>query len=173
MAEVKAERAAPTPEPALRRLNPRRDLDAVLDFQYEVYESNFPGFRVDRRFRDGYGRDLRRAARDPREVLFVLEQDGHVCGFAWGALMSTLVNARVGYIKNAYVAPHLRGTGQAARLLAAVEHWLFDQGADRIMLDASVCNGRAVGFYEKTGYVVERVRMVKRVVPTDDLRGPS
>ena len=173
MAEVRSERAAPTPQPALRRLNPRRDLDAVLDFQYEVYESNFPGFRVGRHFRDSYGQDLRRAARSPDEAMFVLDQDGHVCGFAWGALMSTLVDARVGYIKNVYVAPHLRGTEQAARLLAAVEYWLYEQGADKIVLDASVCNGRAVSFYEKTGYVIEPVRMVKRLVPTDDLRGLS
>jgi len=152
-------------EPALRPFNVRRDLEAVLDFQYEVYEGNFPGFCVDRSFREEYGRDLRRAARDSREALMVLEQDDELCGFIWAALMSTLVDARVGYIKNVYIAAHLRGSGHAQRLMAAVEQWLLDQGADKIMLDASTCNPRALAFYEKLGYDVERVRMVKRLAP--------
>ncbi len=159
-------------EPALRPFNVRRDLEAVLDFQYEVYEGNFPGFCVDRGFREEYGRDLRRAARDPRETLMVLEQDDELCGFIWAALMSTLVDARVGYIKNVYIAPHLRGSGHAQRLMAAVEQWLVDQGADKIMLDASTCNPRALAFYEKLGYEVERVRMVKRVGPDGGAKRP-
>jgi len=158
-------------EPTVRRFNVRRDLDAVLDFQYEVYETNFPGFRVDRAFREEYGRDLRRAARDSREALMVLEQDGRLCGFIWGALMSTLVDARVGHIKNVYIAPHLRGSGQARRLMAAIEQWLFDEGADKIMLDASTCNPRALAFYQKLGYEVERVRMVKRFGPAEAPEG--
>ncbi len=140
----------------------RSDLDAVMQFQYEVYETNFPGFRVDRHFQDDYRWDLRRAARDSREVMYVLEEGGHLCGFICGALMTTLVESSVGYIKNVYVAPHLRGSGQAERLMQACEQWLSDQGVSKIMLDASVINERAVGFYRKIGYTVERVRMVKR-----------
>ena len=160
-------------EPAVRPFNVRRDIDAVLDFQYEVYEGNFPGFCVDRSFREEYGRDLRRAARDSREALMVLEQDGRLCGFIWAALMSTLVDARVGYIKNVYVAPHLRGSGQAQRLMAAIERWLCDQGAEKIMLDASTCNPRALAFYARLGYDVERVRMVKRLGPDEDQERPA
>lgn len=162
MAAIREERSLPASEPTLRRFNVRRDLNTVLDFQFEVYEGNFPGFRVDRAFRDDYIRDLRRAASDPSEMLFVLEQDGELCGFIWGSIMATLVDAKVGYIKNVYVAPHLRGTGQADRLMQAIEDWMWDQGVDKIMLDASVVNQRAVRFYEKLGYTVERVRMVKR-----------
>jgi ribosomal protein S18 acetylase RimI-like enzyme len=47
-----------------------------------------------------------------------------------------------------------------------MEAWLWDQGAAKIMLDASTVNERAVAFYEKLGYDTERVRMVKR--PDDD-----
>ncbi len=162
MAAIRAERSLSAGEPTLRRFNLRRDIETVLDFQFEVYEGNFPGFRVDRAFRDDYTRDLRRAASDPTEMLFVLEQDGELAGFVWGSMMSTLVDARVGYIKNVYVTPHLRGSGQAHRLMEAIEGWIWDQGAEKIMLDASVSNERAMGFYEKLGYDVERVRMVKR-----------
>jgi ribosomal protein S18 acetylase RimI-like enzyme len=142
----------------------------VLEFQFEVYEGNFPGFRVDREFRDDYTRDIRRAAGDPGEMLYVLEQDRQLVGFIWGAMMATLVDDRVGYIKNVYVAPHLRGSGEAQRLMDAIEEWMWDQGAEKIMLDASVINARAVAFYEKLGYDVERVRMVKRPSGADPNR---
>lgn len=171
MAATRAERPAALKEPQLRPFNLRRDLDAVLEFQYEVYETNFPGFRVDRFFREDYARDLRRAARDPGEAMYVLEEEGKLCGFIWGAIMTTLVDPRVGYIKNVYVAPHLRGTGQAERMMAALEQWLFDMGADKVMLDASTCNPRAVRFYERIGYVTERVRMVKRLIDDDEFGG--
>ena len=173
MAVASTEQELSGAEPMLRAFNARRDLEAVLDFQYEVYEGNFPGFRVDRGFREEYGRDLRRAARDSREVLMVLEQDEELCGFIWAALMSTLVDARVGYIKNVYIAPHLRGGGQAQRLMAAIERWLFDQGVEKIMLDASTCNPRALAFYQKLGYDVERVRMVKRPAPDEGPDQPA
>ncbi len=166
MAAIRAERDLPQDEPTIRRFHLRRDLDAVLEFQFEVYETNFPGFRVDQGFRDDYTRDLRRADRDPTEMLFVLEQEDHVVGFIWGSMMRTLVDDRVGYIKNVYVAPHLRGSGQSQRLMDVMEAWLWDQGASKIMLDASTVNERAVAFYEKLGYDIERVRMVKR--PDDD-----
>lgn len=171
MAATRAEQSAPLREPRLRPFNLRRDLEAVLDFQYEVYEINFPGFRVERLFREEYARDLRRAARDPHEALFVLEEGGRLCGFIWGALMTTLVDPRVGYIKNVYVAPHLRGSGQAERMMVAIEQWLFEVGAEKVMLDASTCNPRAVRFYERMGYVTERVRMVKRRMDEDEFGG--
>lgn len=160
----RAEENLPRGEPTLRPFNARRDLEQVLDFQVEVYEVNFPGFRVDDYFRQDYARDLRRAARDPNETMQVLEQDGRLCGFIWAAVISTIVDPRVGYIKNVYVAEHLRGRGQADRLMSAAEEWLAAQGINKIMLDASVVNQRAVVFYERLDYVTERVRMVKRFV---------
>lgn len=171
MAAGRAQGPASLSKPRLRPFRLRSDLDAVLEFQYEVYETNFPGFRVDRYFLEDYARDLRRAARDPNEAMFVLEQEGRLCGFIWGAIMATLVDPRVGYIKNVYVAPHLRGTGQAEQMMAAMEQWLFEMGADKVMLDASVCNPRAVRFYERLGYVTERVRMVKRLIEDDEFGG--
>lgn len=168
MAAARSERELPSAAPSIRRFNARRDLDAVLEFQYEVYEENFSGFRVDESFRAEFARDMRRAARDSTEIMFVLEQDGRVCGFIWASMMTTLIDARVGYIKNVYVAPHLRGSGAAERLMAVVEEWVRDQGATTIMLDASVINPRAVSFYRRLGYEVERVRMVKRIDNDDN-----
>ena len=158
-----ADRDLPQGEPTLRPFNVRRDLNQVLEFQNEVYEGNFPGFAVDAYFREDFSRDLRRAARDPNEMLLVMEQGGALCGFIWVAVISTIVDPRVGYIKNVYVTPHLRGRGQAERLMQAAEEWFGDQSIEKMMLDASVMNQRAIAFYEKMDYVTERVRMVKRV----------
>jgi len=149
-------------EPTILPFNFRRDCEKVLDFQYEVYERNFPGLVVDSFFLEDYRSDLRRAARASNEALFVMQQEGELCGFVWASIISTIVDARVGYIKNVYVAPHLRGRGQAERLMAVAEQWLREQAIEKIMLDASVVNQRAVRFYEKAGYATERVRMVKR-----------
>ena len=157
-------------EPTIRPFDFRRDCEGVLDFQYDVYERNFPGLVVNSFFLDDYRRDLRKGARDPNEALLVMEQDGNLCGFVWAAVISTIVDARVGYIKNVYVAPHLRGRGQAQRLLEAGEQWLRGQGLTKIMLDASVVNQRAVRFYEKHDYVTERVRMVKRLDESDHIQ---
>lgn len=163
MAAIRSRPRSARHAPRIRRFEVRKDLEAVLDFQYEVYEGNFPGFRIDNDFREEFRRDLKRAARDPGEIMFVLEQDSELCGFIWASMMTTLVDPRVGYIKNVYVAPHLRGHGWAEKLMAPVEEWVLGHGADRVMLDASVVNPRAVSFYRRVGYDVERVRMVKRI----------
>jgi len=166
---AQANRAVPGAqgEPTIRPFNFRRDCEQVLDFQYDVYERNFAGFVVDAFFLADYRRDLRRASRDPNEALFVMEHQGELCGFVWSAVISTIVDPRVGYIKNVYLAPHLRGRGHAERLMAVAEQWLREQAVDKVMLDTSVANPRAVRFYEKVGYTTERLRMVKHFRASD------
>ena len=109
MAQTSPVAARSGEELTIRRFNLRRDREQVLDFQHEVYETNFPGLVVDAFFLADYQRDLRRAARSPNEALFVMEDGGQLCGFIWAAMISTIIDARVGYIKNVYVAPQLRG----------------------------------------------------------------
>lgn len=145
----------------IRPFNWRRHLRAVLEFQREIYETNFPGFAVDRRFLRDYEDQLRRAAESPCEALFVLEEGPQVGGFLWVSLISTMIEPCVGYIKNIFVAPDLRGRGFGRQLLAHGEHWCLGQGVTRVSLDASCCNERAMGLYEGAGYRTVRVRMEK------------
>ncbi len=145
----------------IRNFNVGKDLRTVLQFQYEIYEHNFPGFRVDKDFLDDCTRQLRAAANSRREQIWVLETAGEVQGFVWGALITSMVDEFVGYIKNVYVAPEIRGQGYAKRLMEVAEDWFRSQGAPKASLDASVCNQPAVAFYEKTGYHATRVRMEK------------
>ena len=145
----------------IRNFSPHRDLRTVLQFQYEIYEHNFPGFRVDKGFLDDYARQLRAVAHSHSEQIWVLEMAGEVRGFVWGALITSMVDEFVGYIKNVYVAPEIRRQGYAKRLIAVAEDWFRSQGAPKASLDASVCNQPVVAFYEKTGYHITRARMEK------------
>ena len=147
--------------PIIRRFNWRRHRQAVLEFQYETYERNFPGFRVDKAFLRDYDRQLREAARHASERLWVLEDNGQVCGFVWAALITTMIDLCVGYIKNVYVAPNWRGRGYGKRLMAAAEEWFGEEGIPKAALDASVGNDEALALYEAMGYRVTRLRMEK------------
>jgi len=145
----------------IRQFDLRRDLQAVLQFQHEIYERNFPGFEVNQKFLNDFARQLRAADRSPAERLWVLEIADQVCGFVWGALITSMVDEFVGYIKNVYVTPEMRGQGHGHRLLGTAEEWFRAEGAPKAALDASVCNQQALSLYTKAGYHSERLRMEK------------
>ncbi|HEY3398660.1 MAG TPA: GNAT family N-acetyltransferase [Armatimonadota bacterium] len=147
--------------PAVKAFRWRDHLARVLEFQYEVYERNFPGFRVDGEFLADYERQLRQAVRSPFEGIWVLEDGGEVFGFIWAAVIATLVDDRLGYVKNLYVAPEARGQGWGARLLTCAEDWMRALGVGRTSLDVTVVNETAVSLYERSGYHISRYRMEK------------
>ncbi len=146
----------------VRKFDWRIDREVVLGFQYEIYESNFAGCVVDDGFLYDYSIALRDAARNPNENVLVLEQGDRVVGFLWLSLMSTLVDDCVGYIKNIYVAPELRGLGCGRYLLDVADEWFLSNGATKSTLDATADNERAVGLYLDFGYEIVRYRMEKR-----------
>jgi len=152
--------------PEIKELNWRKHSRDVLEFQREIYETNFPGFQADERFLRDYGNDIRRSLNSPSEGLYVLEDQGRACGFLWVSLISTLVDPCIGYIRNIYVAPQLRGEGFGRWLLELAENWCRRHGVERISLDASCCNERAVSIYQRCGFDVVRVRMEKRLEPS-------
>ena len=145
----------------IRQFDLRRDLQAVLQFQHEIYERNFPGFEVNQKFLNDFARQLRAADRSPAERLWVLEIADQIRGFVWGALITSMIDEFVGYIKNVYVAPELRGQGYGHGLLETAEEWFRAEGAPKAALDASVCNQQALSLYTKAGYRTGRLRMEK------------
>jgi len=145
----------------IRRFNLRRDLNIVLQFQHETYERNFPGFKVNQEFIDDFAGQLRSAGRSPAERLWVLEIDGEVRGFVWAALITSMVDEFLGYIKNVYVTPQARGRGYAQQLLETAEAWFRSEGVPKAALDASTCNKQALKLYTKAGYRTNRLRMEK------------
>jgi len=147
--------------PVIRKFNWRRDKEAVLQFQYEIYERNFPGLCVDKRFLSDYARQLQQATRNAAQRLWVLDESGRTCGFLWAALITTMIDECVGYIKNIYVAPEWREQGYGQQLIATAEQWFGSEGVKKAALDASVGNEAAQALYERMGYRVTRLRMEK------------
>jgi ribosomal protein S18 acetylase RimI-like enzyme len=147
--------------PQLREFRWRTDRDAVLGFQTEIYELNFPGFRITPNFLRDYEQQLKTATRHPGEHLIVLEDEQGIGGFIWIALITTMVEPFAGYIKNVYVAARLRGQGWGRQLLDAADLWFKGHGCTKVALDASVCNERAVQIYLAAGFEPMRYRMEK------------
>lgn len=156
--------------PRLREFRWRTDKDAVLGFQSEIYESNFPGFQMNVGFLRDYEAQLRKADRHPGEQMLVLEDEDGLCGFIWIALITTMVEPFVGYIKNIYVAPRLRGQGFGRMLLDAADDWFVRHGCTKASLDASLCNERAVRIYQAAGYEPVRYRMEKACGVAEPMR---
>jgi ribosomal protein S18 acetylase RimI-like enzyme len=159
--------------PEIRKLNWRSDREAVLGFQKEIYESNFPGFVMTPGFLREYEQQLRNALRATGEYVAVLEDEGQVIGFIWLALIATMVEPLMGYIKNIYLLPEWRGQGFARRLLEEGDRWFQACGCERVALDASVCNERAVGLYQQAGFEAVRYRMEKSYHPKADQAGEA
>ena len=146
----------------LRELNWRTDREAVLEFQRDTYELNFPGFVATDEFLAAYERDLRQAQRSRHQAVWVVEQEGRLCGFLWLSLIATMTDPCVGFINNLYVAPEERGKGLGRLLVRQADEWFRQQGVGKAQLTASAHNEAAIRLYESVGYRTIRVRMEKR-----------
>ena len=147
--------------------NWRQHGERVLQFQYEVYQENFPGFTVDRIFLADYERQLRSALRNPYEALWVIEEGGQAQGFLWATIITTLVEEKLGYIKNVYVVPERRGLGWAKLLVRRAEDWMRTMAVRKSALDVTCQNETAVALYESCGYRVQRYRMERLLEPEE------
>ena len=83
--------------------------------------------------------------------------DGHVLAFQDGRAVGQLeiqvpYGLTTGYVNLFWVDPALRGRGYGRRLQEYAERYCRSWEADRIELDVSPYNSRAVGFYRHLGY---------------------
>ena len=153
----------PQQRPLIRDLRWETDAEAVMSFQTETYEVNFPGFQATPAFLRDYEESLREGHRSRRERMFVAELEGRIVGFLWLAITPTMTDPRGGHIKNIHVVPELRRQGLATRLMEKADQWFERMGAKTAQLSASVCNEAATALYEKMGYRPVRVRMEKKL----------
>jgi len=98
--------------------------------------------------------------------------DGHLLAFLGGECVGQLelqvpYGTTAGYVNLFYVAPAFRNQGFGRRLHDHAERYFRSWEADRIELDVSETNDRAIGFYKRLGYhfleggFLPLVRMVK------------
>lgn len=86
-------------------------------------------------------------ARFQRMHILVATADGNVVGTISGTF-----HADQGHLRGMAVLPDWRGSGLAAKLLAAIETYLHSQGCKRITLNTTEPLAPAMKFYEKNGY---------------------
>lgn len=89
-----------------------------------------------------------RQALAPR-IAFIAESGGVVAGFVAGHLTRRFGCA--GELQWILVAPPLRGTPAAARLLDALARWFIEHDASRICVNVTPENERARRFYARHG----------------------
>ena len=80
------------------------------------------------------------------ETILVAEMEGQVAG--WGARDGNQC------ISDLWVAPAFQGRGVGSALLAALEAEIAALGYSQTELETLAANSRAIGFYERHGFVV-------------------
>lgn len=151
---------------ALRAFDFGSDADAVCSFQQETYQLNFEDFQYTPDFARAFRHDLRRAARDGNNGLFVLQQPGEtqVCGFMWLLLYQNHWTCeRYGYVNNLYLTAPLRGRGLGHELMRHAEDYFRAHQVHLVRLSVTAANHAAAQLYESSGYQTLRWEMEKRL----------
>jgi ribosomal protein S18 acetylase RimI-like enzyme len=128
------------PKPVVRiRTAEQRDIDALMDLEHEVFDTD----RLSRR-------SLRHFLKAPSaEVLVAEEADGRLAGTA---ILLFRPRSAVARLYSIAVAPHMGGRGIAPMLLQAVEKLATARGCGCIRLEVHQTNHAAIARYRKSGY---------------------
>ncbi len=141
--------------PASLRIRPLRatDIDPcaqliAADPLWQRYQITLA--RARRQLREVLAATLRGGGRTSEAGEFAVAQSaGQVVGFIWFRLDGTFHHS--GYIRWIGVAPHVRGQGVGARLMAYAERKIFAHGPN-VFLMVSAFNMGAQAFYKRLGY---------------------
>ena len=118
-----------------------------------------------------YEAELRKPVAD-EAVWLVADVDGGAVGSVEATILEPMEDAtlqpqrdvglRRAYVGYLAVQTAYRNQGIGSVLMAAVEHWARDRGAELILTDTRL-GGLSVRFYEKNGYVQQAVILRKRL----------
>ena len=112
---------------------------------------------------DGIGPD--------RAVLVAEDGHGRVLGFVSVAGASHLTGERQAHVGELAVAEDAEGRGAGRVLMEAAENWAHEHGYRLVVLETGAANDRARGFYARSGYAEEGVRLAKMLRDAADPRG--
>jgi len=143
------------------------DAEFVLALVPRFVAFELPPWRDRAETAEGIRRDIERhfAERPEDSYRFVAETaDGVRAGFLHlQATRDFFTGAPNCHISDIVVAPDLDGHGVGGRLLAFAESWARQHGCRFLTLGVFPGNERARALYERHGYGVELLRMVKAV----------
>jgi len=106
--------------------------------------------------------DLPELMTDPNSSLQVIEHEGRIVGCGYVKLRasrSAYIHEQHAYLGFMYVEPESRRQGINKMILDSLISWSKERGIDDIYLDVYAGNAKAVGAYEKAGFVPEMVEM--------------
>ena len=158
------------PRVGLRAFDWNADAETIGDWQRETYALNFPDFGYTPEFAAAFRHDLRRAALDENNGLFVLTElsadnvAGKLCGFIWVVLChNNWTGERYGYVNNLYVLTARRGQGLSDELMSYAETWFRERRVSKLRLTVTSTNIAACRLYERMGYQTQRFEMEKEI----------
>lgn len=157
------ERSPADPPVRIRHLDYPDDSPQILGYLPDLYETNFPGFKVDTEFVVRKRNQLREAARDPGQAVLVAEDSLGICGFIWLVIEVDYSGRRRGEVNAIYTARRVRGQGVGRRLMEEGEDLLRTSGCQSVMLMVTASNEPATSLYQSMGYEVTRYQMEKTI----------
>lgn len=147
----------------VRHLDYPADVQEIVSFLPELYESNFPGFAADMEFLARKRAQLREAARDPGQAVLVAEDSLGLAGFIWLTIEIEHSGRRRGEVSAVHVARRARGHGVGRSLMQEGEALLASYGCEVVQLMVTATNEVAVGLYRDLGFEVTRYQMEKPI----------
>lgn len=113
---------------------------------------------------DHYGAFLASQMEEPNVVLLVAEKEGHVIGYAFGALEGydyLSLRGPAGVLHDLIVEPEYRGRGVGRLLLSAILSDLQLRGAPRVVLSTAERNTAAQRLFERMGFRKTMIEMTR------------
>ncbi|HVG18847.1 MAG TPA: GNAT family N-acetyltransferase [Blastocatellia bacterium] len=120
------------------------DFDRLYEIDHEAFDEDIAYSHL----------ELQYYLRSRKCRALVAEDGGEIVGFVIGCSEPK----KLGHIITIDVTPHRQRQQMGSRLLAEIEAWLWQRGAEAIYLETPVDDAGARGFYDKHGYfVLERI----------------
>jgi GNAT superfamily N-acetyltransferase len=98
---------------------------------------------------------------------FICESgEGEIVGFITGGIDQDLPGfkiSRYGNIEIFFVMEPFRGKGAGRMLLDSIQEWFSFKGCDAVRVDTWLSNSSAIEAYQKMGFAVAAVLMVKKI----------
>jgi ribosomal protein S18 acetylase RimI-like enzyme len=113
-----------------------------------------------------YGSFLGGQLAEPDAVLLVAEQDGHVIGYAYGAIEGydyMALRGPAAVIHDLIVDPEYRGRGAGQALLSALLAALTARQAPRVVLSTAARNESAQRFFERAGFRPTMIELTREL----------
>ena len=145
------------------------DLKAVQDLNHDLFLSDarhLDDLNTDWPYEAEGENYFRKRVSGEEGICFVAEAGGEIVGYVaggWSHINFSAYKGKRGELENILVKDEYRGGGVGADVVATLNNWFKEQGADYIMVDAYAKNESAIAFYQHEGFESYSVVLWKSV----------